>query len=253
MGAREILQCPLRDPVSAATHLFWCVPAFFFTALLLRLARGDRLRWWSVACFGASMCLLYAASGTYHALRVTPRVLEFFRLLDHSAIYVLIAGTYTPVFAVLLRGPLRAWLLGLVWGLALVGIACKWLLPIPVYSITVGLYLALGYIGVIPMVQLVRAVGLRGMAWGVAGGLLYSVGAVFDVVGWPVFYPGVFGTHEVEHVLDMGGTLIHVVFIVRYVLPFRGPVPVAAVVEGPALFNPVADAGLVPGVSTPGS
>lgn len=235
MKAWEYDWCPLRDPVSSATHLFWCLAAFFFTALLLRLARGDRLRWWSVACFGFSMCLLYGASGIYHALKVEPRVLEYFRLIDHSAIYVLIAGSATPIFAVLLRGRLRVYLLSLIWGMAAIGIACKWLLPAPIYSVTVGLYIAMGWVGVIPVVQVIRAIGVRGMAWAVLGGLLYTAGGIADAMRWPVIYPGVVGAHEVLHVLDMGGTLSHIVLIIRYVLPFQGLVVAAECSRPPGL------------------
>src|SRR5690242_111613 len=102
LGALEIAGCPLRNPVSAATHLFWAVVAVFVTALFWRLTRGDRARRWSIMTFGVSMCLLYTASGVYHSLRCGERALNFFRLVDHSMIYVLIAGTYTPIIVILL-------------------------------------------------------------------------------------------------------------------------------------------------------
>src|SRR5262249_56376395 len=98
--------------------------------------------------------------------------------VDHGVIYVLVAGPDTPVFAVLLRGQLRAVLLSLVWGLAGVGIAAKWLLPWPPYWLTVSLYIAIGWIGMLPLWQLVRAVGLQAMLWGLLGGVLYTFGGV---------------------------------------------------------------------------
>jgi hemolysin III len=151
-----------------------------------------------------------------------PTLIRYFQKLDHSAIYVLIAGTYTAVFAVLLNGRRRVVLLGLVWGLAATGIACKWLLPWPPYWLGVGLYVGMGWVGVFPAYPLIRAVGLRGMGCALAGGILYTAGGICDAVQWPVLYPGVVGSHEVLHLLDMGGTLTHVVFIVHYILPFRG-------------------------------
>jgi hemolysin III len=219
-----------RNPVSAGTHLLWCLWGIYLTALLWRLTRGDRTRQLSVAIFGLCVCLLYGASGTYHSLRVDPRtdfrvtqrVLDYFRLLDHSAIYLLIAGTYTPVFAVLLRGRLRTVMLALVWGLAAVGIACKWLLTAPPYGVTVGIYIGMGWTGLLPLYYLVKAVGWRAMGIGLLGGVLYTAGGVFDAIRWPVIIPGVIGWHEVLHVLDMGGTLAHVFFIFRYVIPFQG-------------------------------
>lgn len=211
-----------RNPVSAGTHLMWCVLGVYITALLWRLSRGDRLRQLSTGTFGLSMVLLYGASAAYHAVLGPERLLYYLRKLDHSAIYALIAGTYTPVFAVLLGGRLRAVLLSLVWGLAGVGILAKWLLPWPPYELTVALYIAMGWISLLPIVPLIRAVGVQAMLWGLLGGAFYTFGAVCDAAKWPVLMPGIIGYHEVMHLADMGGTLVHVFFVVRYVLPFRG-------------------------------
>ena len=199
----------------------WCVLGAYLTGILWRLARGDRVRQWSVACFGLSMTLLYGASALYHAVRLGEPYLEYLRRLDHSAIYVLIAGTYTPICAVLLQGRLRSGLLIMIWSLAAAGIACKWLFSEPPHSVTVGLYVAMGWTGLIPAYQLVKAVGLQGMAWGLLGGILYTTGAVCEAVRWPVVWPHVIGYHEVFHVFDMGGTLVHVFFVIRYIVPFQ--------------------------------
>jgi hemolysin III len=221
MARDEIVSFIFRNPVSTGTHLLWCLLAVYVTGLLWRLSRGDRVRQLSTGAFGLSMVLLYGASGAYHAVPGEDLLLiKYLRLLDHSAIYVLIAGTYTPVFAVLLRGRLRIILLSLVWGLAAVGIAAKWLLPWPPYELTVALYIAMGWIVLIPIWQLIRAVGVHGMLWALLGGLLYTFGGVCDAACWPVLLPGVIGSHEVLHLLDMGGTLAHVFFVFRYVLPF---------------------------------
>jgi hemolysin III len=217
----EIVPFVLRDPVSASTHLLWCVLGAYVTGILWRLSRGDRVRQLSVGCFGLSITLLYGASGLYHSVRVGQPYLEYFRRLDHSAIYVLIAGTFTPVCAVLLRGRFRAGLLTMIWGLAALGIVCKWALREPPHPVTVGLYVGMGWTGVIPAYSLVRAVGLRAMSWGLLGGLLYTVGGICEAYQWPVLWPHVVGYHEVFHVLDMGATSVHVYFVFRYVLPFQ--------------------------------
>jgi hemolysin III len=211
-----------RHPVSAGLHLAWCVWALYATALLWRLARGDSLRRWSVGCFGLSMVLLYAASAGYHAVPAeAPELLRAFQLLDHSAIYVLIAGTYTPMFALLLGGWRRVLFLALVWGLATAGVACKWLLPWPPYGLAIGLYAGLGCVGLLPAGQLVRAAGARAMGWALLGGLVYLAGGVCEATRWPVLVPGVVGAHEVLHLCDMGGTSLHVFFVARYLLPLR--------------------------------
>lgn len=222
MPSDEIVSFIFRNPVSAGTHLLWCLLSIYITGMLWRLSRGDRLLQWSTGIFGLSMVLLYGASGAYHAIpREDLLLIKYFRLLDHSAIYILIAGTYTPVFAVLLRGRWRVVLLALVWGLAVLGIAAKWTLPSPPYWLAVSLYVAMGWVGLPSIWLLIRAVGLRGMFWSLLGGLLYTLGGVCDAAHWPILVPGVIGYHEIFHVLDMGGTLVHVFFVIRYILPFR--------------------------------
>ncbi len=231
---------PLRDPVSALTHLAACALALYAAALLRRLARGDRLKRASLTCFGATAVALYAASTLYHAVPLPPdsAAVGVFRRLDHSAIYLLIAGTYTPVFAVLLRGRPRSVLLAVVWLLACGGIAAKWLLAAPAEWLEVGLYLGLGWLAVVPAAALVRAVGLRGMAWAVGGGLCYTAGAACELARWPVLVPGLVGWHEVFHVFVMAGTALHAVFMVRCVVPFRPPAGPARVVGGSGGASP---------------
>jgi hemolysin III len=191
--------------------------------LLWRLCRGERLKQRSLACFGLSMIALYAASSAYHAVRLTGAQLRFFQLLDHSAIYGLIAGTYTPAFAVLLHDGLRKRvLLGGIWVVAGVGIVCKWLLPEAPYGVTIILYFALGYGGLWPLLELKRAVGTRGLKWALCGGFFYTAGGLLDLYEWPTLYPGVFGHHEFFHICTMAGTFCHFVFMMLFVLPFPG-------------------------------
>jgi hemolysin III len=156
-----------------------------------------------------------------HAAALLRKVLRAFQLLDHSAIYVLIAGTYTPVFALLLGGWRRVLFLALVWALAAAGVGCKWLLPWPPYGLAIGLYAGLGCVGLLPGAHLVRAAGARAMGWALLGGLVYLAGGVCEATRWPVLVPGVVGAHEVLHLCDMGGTSLHVFFVTRYLLPVR--------------------------------
>jgi hemolysin III len=228
MPATEATAFVFRNPVSAGTHLLWCAFSFFATAMLWRLAHGDRRRQFYAGCFGLSMVLLYGASGTYHALCIEESALKYFRLLDHSAIYVLIAGTYTPICALVMDRPWRTVVLALQWTLALIGISCKWLLPAPPYGVTVGLYVAMGWVGLVPLPLLLRALGWRGMSWVFAGGLLYTLGGICDAFNWPTLLPGIITPHEVLHVCDMAATTMHVYFVARFVIPYR-PVLVPSV------------------------
>ncbi len=218
----------LRDPVSSLTHGFTSVFAIYVTMILWRLAGNDRAKRISLCVFGLSAVVLYAASCLYHAIplpKTTPTV-DFFRRLDHSAIYVLIAGTYTPVLTVMLRGRRRVVMLTLVWSLATAGILTKWITPIANERLTVGLYLAMGWMFLLSGWHLFRSIGVQGMTWIGLGGAAYSGAAACELFKWPVIIPGVVAWHETCHVLDMAGTAFHLMFMIRCVLPYRA-IPVA--------------------------
>ncbi len=214
----------LRTPVSSLTHLvgfFFALHAARRLWLLERRGLGRRL---ALSCFSVSALLLYAASATYHGLSLPAPELQVLQLLDHSAIYLLIAGTYTPTLALLLKStPRRNALLATIWAMALGGIACKWLLADPPYWMTVTPYLALGWVGVIEVRQIVRSLNWHGTKWVVAGGVSYSIGAVLDWLRWPTLVPGVFGSHELFHLFVLLGTYCHYVLMVRYVIPYELP------------------------------
>jgi len=208
----------LRDPVSSATHLLAAVWAAYATLVLVRLAPHGRRA--SAAVFGLSMVLLYAASGLYHAAAADPDTLRLLQTLDRSAIFILIAGTNTPVVAALLSGRRRRRCLGVMWGIAAVGVAALWLLPRAPYWATVSLYVGMGWLGGLPVVAYYRAVGWRAMNWVLAGGLLYTAGAACDLFGWPVLSPAPVrvGPHEVFHVAVVAASGAFFVFVARHVI-----------------------------------
>lgn len=210
----------LRDPVSSATHLLAAVWALYATLVLVRLAPRRSGRRASAAVFGLSMVLLYAASGLYHASPADPDTVRRLQTLDRSAIFILIAGTNTPVIAALLRGRRRWWGLGLMWGIAAVGVAALWLLPRTPYWATVSLYVAMGWLGGLPVVAYYRAVGWRAMNWVLAGGVLYTAGAACDLFNWPVLSsaPVRVGPHEVFHVAVVAASGAFFVFVARHVI-----------------------------------
>ena len=238
----------LRDPVSSASHLLTAVWAVFATLVMLRLTTNRPSRKIPVFVYGASMVLLFLASGTFHGLHYhgDEEQRRFFQKIDMSAIYFLIAGTYTPVIAVLLRGAWRTWFLRMVWVLAFAGISCMWLLPKAPHGAIVGIYLFLGWVGIIPLPLYYRAVGWRAMNWIWLGAGLYSIGAFCELTQWPILMtePVWLGFHEVLHICDAIANFVFFLFVVRYVIPYQPRTPQyaapvltsAAIDEAPAGF-----------------
>ena len=208
----------LRQPVSALTHLLFLPLLLYVTALLWRLSRNDRSRQWSLTCFGLSACLLYGISGAFHAVHGSPKLTDTLRCLDLSAIYVLIAGTCTPLMVLLFQGRRRNALIILLWSVALVGVIGKWLFKEQSYALTVGLYFVVATLGGAPVIRMKSRLGVGACLNFVLGGLFYAVGGICDVLQWPTLIPGTFQSHELLHVMDLAGTTTHVVFIA----PIRG-------------------------------
>jgi hemolysin III len=206
----------IREPVNGASHLVGLLLASAGTVLLLRMAKGP----WQVAAFsvyGATLILLYAASTLYHLLPVSDRPLRALRTLDHIAIYFLIAGTYTPIALITLHSPLGWALLAAVWLIAVAGIPFKlFFLDAPVW-ISTATYLAMGYLALVAVVPLARAVSLPGLLWLMAGGLAYTIGAVIYSRQRPDPFPGRFGHHEIWHLLVLAGSACHFAFMVYHV------------------------------------
>ncbi len=231
----------IRQPVSAATHLAWCVVSVFIAALLVRLCGHDRVKRASVGCYGIAMVALYGISGVFHVIPADrPALVDALRRLDFSATHVLIAATYTPVFAVLLTGRLRVVMLAVEWSLALLGIACKWLVPVSSFELIVALFFAQGLAGFVAGQALYRAVGVRGLTYVLAGVAIYVAAGVCDALLWPVPLPGYIGSHEVVHVLVIAGTVTHVLFMMRFVIPYQrtGAYSLESVREGATVNSP---------------
>jgi hemolysin III len=206
----------IREPVNGVSHLVGLLLAAAGTILLLRLARGPG-QLLAFAIYGATLILLYGASTLYHSLPLSERPLRALRTLDHIAIYFLIAGTYTPVALVTLNGKLGWTILAAVWLIALAGIPFKlFFLDAPVWLST-ATYLGMGYLALVAVVPLARAVSYEGLAWLIAGGIAYTVGAVIYARERPDPFPGRFGHHEIWHLLVLAGSGCHYAFMVYYV------------------------------------
>jgi hemolysin III len=207
----------IREPVNGVSHLLGLLLASAGTLLLLEMASGPAQRA-VFSVYGATLILLFAASTLYHTLPLSERPLRALRTLDHIAIYFLIAGTYTPIALITLDSRLGLVLLAAVWLIAAAGIPFKlFFLDAPVWISTAS-YLAMGYLALVAVVPLARAVSIGGVMWLVAGGVAYTVGALIFSQRRPNPFPGWFGHHEIWHLLVLVGSACHYAFMVYYVV-----------------------------------
>jgi hemolysin III len=215
----------VREPVSTWTHALWLLLSLPGTWVLWRLCRGDRVKQLGMLVFGLSLALCYAGSSLYHA--VPAELADEFNVLDHIGIYVLIAGTVTPIGLVVLRGWWRTGLLCTIWLMALTGIVLRLATELPL-ALRTSFYLAMGWVGCVTYFELARHLSHRGVRLIWLGGLLYSAGAVINLVGWPELWPPAFEAHELFHLFVMAGSLCHYYFMLTVVVPFgRTTAPVA--------------------------
>ena len=211
----------LREPVSGLTHLAGVLLALVALVVLLVTAAGaGRVdQFVAFGIFGFSLIALYAASALYHLLPVSPATVARLRRVDHMTIFILIAGTYTPICVLALEGGWQAGLLGLVWTLALCGVLLKLLWMDAPRWLSVGIYLAMGWLAVVAASAIFRAVPAGGIAWILVGGLVYSAGALIYGLKRPNLVPGVFGFHELWHLFVMAGSACHFWVMLRYIAP----------------------------------
>jgi hemolysin III len=205
----------IKEPFPGVSHLIGALLAI--VALVILLVRADGRAWHVVgfAIYGASLILLYAASASAHSIHCSPRVGERLNRLDYSAIFLLIAGTYTPICLVPLRGPWGWALLAGVWSLAAVGIWSVWHGRARDRTwVRVLIYLCMGWLVLIALNEVLRTFSPSAIAWLSAGGVIYTVGAVIFVLDRPHLWPGRFMAHDLWHCLVLAGSACH--FMVMY-------------------------------------
>jgi hemolysin III len=211
----------LREPVNGLTHAAGGVLAFVGLFVLVASAasagRMDQIVAFGI--FGISLVALYIASSLYHLLPLSPAGVARLRKLDHVAIFVLIAGTYTPFCLLALDGGWRWGVLAIAWGLALCGASLKLLWMGAPRWLSVLLYLGMGWVAVAAVPALLQAVPAGGIAWVLAGGLTYSAGALVYGFKRPNLIPGAFGFHELWHLFVVAGSACHFWAVLRFVAP----------------------------------
>lgn len=200
------------ERLNSSTHLAGTVLAAIGVPLLIVLAARSGDAWKIVACaiYGAALFLLYGTSTLYHSLR--GRAKRVLRKLDHCSIYVLIAGTYTPFALVTLRGAWGWTLFGLAWGLATLGIAQEFVFGKGRRRLSILIYVVMGWMGVAALRPLAAGLGAPGLAWLLAGGLLYTGGIAFYLLDERVRH-----FHGVWHLFVLAGSAAHFVAIAFYV------------------------------------
>jgi len=198
---------------NSVTHLVGAALSIAGLSILVTLAvvQGDPWKVFSFSIYGATLVLLYGFSTIYHSVQ-NPKAKAVLQKLDHNAIYLLIAGSYTPITLVTLRGPWGWTLFGLIWGLALVGVVQELLLGHRTRRPSLVLYVLMGWLVVIAIQPLMRAMPAAGLAWLVAGGVVYSLGIYFYVHGERVRH-----FHGVWHLFVLGGSVCHFICILLYV------------------------------------
>ena len=211
----------LKDPGSAITHFIGMMMALLATIpLLVKAAREpDWLHLIALSVFALSMFLLYTASTTYHSLDISAKVNRRLQKVDHMMIFVLIAGSYTPICLIALHNRIGYILCGLVWGVAILGILLKGLwITCPKWFSSV-IYIAMGWVCVLVFGPLLKTLSTPAFLWLLAGGIIYTVGGVIYALKLPIFNAKhkFFGSHEVFHLFVMGGSVCHFIFMYLYV------------------------------------
>ena len=212
------MQLTIREPGSAITHFIACLMASI-AALPLILKASSGTTTMALAIFAVSMILLYGASTLYHSVNVSAKALGIFRRIDHMMIFVLIAGSYTPVCLIILGGSLGYSLLALVWGFAIVGMLINivWITCPKWFSSAI--YIAMGWICLLVFGTLWNTLPHAAFGWLLAGGIIYTIGGVIYALKLSVFNSlhKYFGSHEIFHLFVMGGSICHFIFMYCYV------------------------------------
>ena len=215
------MELSIREPGSAITHFIAMLLAVAASVpLLLKAGMSSGMRCTvAMGIFMCSMILLYGASTMYHSVNVSDKILKVFRKIDHMMIFVLIAGSYTPVCLVVLGGRMGYTLLAVVWGIAVVGMVVKacWITCPKWFSSLV--YIAMGWVCLAVFGTLWNTLPHSAFLWLLAGGIVYTAGGVIYALKLPIFNARhkYFGSHEIFHLFVMGGSICHFVFMYLYV------------------------------------
>ena len=210
----------IKDPGSAITHFIGMLMAIFaaFPLLIKAAHEPSRIYLISLAIYAVSLIFLYAASTIYHTFDLSERVNTILKKIDHMMIFVLIAGSYTPICLLVLERRTGLIMLALVWGIAITGIITKGFWVFCPKWVSSVLYISMGWICVLAFSQILNNLTRAEFGWLLAGGIIYTIGGVIYALKLPIFNTKHknFGSHEIFHLFVMGGSACH--FVVMYSL-----------------------------------
>ncbi|MDP4127464.1 MAG: hemolysin III family protein [Bacillota bacterium] len=211
----------MKEPVNTWTHFIPFMAAIVGLVFLIILSKNDLSKLITMTIYGFSMIALYGASSVYHWVRTTPSKELILKKIDHIAIYLLIAGSYTPVFYYGLQGAWRWTMLIAVWTLAIIGMILKlWFIHIPRY-VSSAFYVSLGWIALVPFFQLINHLEIGAIILMAVGGVAYTIGAIIYATKIFDFFPKRFGFHEIFHLFIAAGSIVHFIMILIYILPIK--------------------------------
>lgn len=214
MSDEPVFSFRLKDKWSALTHLFGMIGAILIMPALLVNAsvRGaDLISLCAYSVFMLSMILLYGASFSYHAFNISEKANLILKKTDHMSIFLLIAGSYTPICLIPLRHSVGPVLLAVIWGVAVSGMIFKYCFVTCPKWVSSVIYTVMGWLCVFCMPAIIRALDIRAVMWLAAGGVLYSIGAVFYALKPKFITSKVFGCHEIFHCFVLAGSVCHLI------------------------------------------
>lgn len=213
----------VKDPGSALTHFIGAILSIFASVFLMwrSIKYYSYTHIVSVAIFSISLISLYTASTLYHTLDLTDKINKKLRKFDHIMIYCLIAGTYTPICLIILKGPVGYAMLIIIWLMAIAGLFVTLFMSNPRKWMSSTIYIIMGWTCIFAFKPLFDTLSLASFLWLLAGGILYTVGGVIYALKLPLFdkiHPN-FGAHEIFHLFVMAGSTCHVIFMLVATLP----------------------------------
>jgi hemolysin III len=220
LNAAETKQRLLREPVSTITHGIGVPLSVAALVTLIVLSKGNPWRLTAFCLYGATLITLYTASALYHGVNGSKQTTDVLRRFDYGAIYLLIAGTYTPVCLICLRGIIGWRIFYAQWILASLGILAAIFWPKAPDWLRVTLYLVMGWMIALVLPELRSAMSVQGVEWLFAGGIAYSLGTVVFATNKPHLWPGKFSAHDLWHIFVAAGSTCHFILMATCIARF---------------------------------